>query len=464
MALSTLVAVLFAAGFAGALPGVAAARPRGAQQTMPDLTAPGPDAVWFSEMRGYRDGRTESWIGRITPTGLVTEFRARLPYPASLGKTLGDPSLLDLAVAPDGRVWFVAGTPWIGRLAANGVVTRFPTRIAGPRGWGSADSITAGPDGNLWFTGGSAIGRITPRGAVTAFPLRPGEASTDITSGPDGNLWFVLSVQGPNGWVEHLAKITTSGAITAFAPMTPPLYVSVLADLTAGPDGNVWFTKRDQIGRITPDGRVRMFSPGLGGGDEVSSLTTGPDGNLWFTAFNEFRERDRPIGQMTPAGAVRFFRTAVEPFEITAGPDGNLWFTEPNLERIGRITPAGVVSEFPPAPRVSALRQRGPGGITARLRCPAAAPMVCRGTVTLEQGDGFSGPRRYGVTSFAVAPGAATTVRVPLWARGRRRLAAHGTLTLIAVTRPRSLRTKGLGGLTAKRIVLQLRRLPPVTG
>lgn len=32
---------------------------------------------------------------------------------------------------------------------------------------------------------------------------------------------------------------------------------------------------------------------------------------------------------------------------ITAGPDGNLWFTENNGNKIGRITPAGVITEFP---------------------------------------------------------------------------------------------------------------------
>ncbi len=463
VALTALVAVR-----AGAPPGIAAARSRGAQQTLPLLTATGPDAVWFSEMRAYRDGRTESWIGRITPAGLVTEFRARLPYPAELPIAPEDPSLTDLTVGPDGRVWFVAGTPWIGRLAPNGALTRLPTRIAGPRGWESADSITGGPDGNLWFTTGWAIGRITPEGAVTPFPLRLGQTATDITSGPDGNLWFVLSVQGRNGWVEHLAKMTTAGAITAFAPMTPPIYVSVLADLTAGPDGNVWFTRRGQIGRITPEGRVRMFSLGLRSGDEVSSLATGQDGNLWFTTLSEFfdldRPANRPIGRMTPTGAVRFFRTEVESFAITAGPDGNLWFTEPNLERIGRITPAGVVSEFPPAPRVSALRQRGADGITARLRCPAAAPMLCRGTVSLEQEDQRGHARRYGVAGYAVAPGAAATVHVPLWARGRRQLAARGTLTLSVVARPRSLRTKGLGGQIEQTVVFRSPALPPVTG
>ena len=91
--------------------------------------------------------------------------------------------------------------------------------------------------------------------------------------------------------------------------------------------------------------------------------------------------------------------------------------------------------------------------------------MVCRGTVTLEQEDKHGNARRYGVAGFAVTPGAAATfVQVPLWARGRRRLAAYGTLTLSAVTRPRSPRTKGLGGQTTKSLVLRLRRPPPVAG
>ena len=34
------------------------------------------------------------------------------------------------------------------------------------------------------------------------------------------------------------------------------------------------------------------------------------------------------------------------PYDITAGPDGALWFTEPGV-KIGRITTAGVITEYP---------------------------------------------------------------------------------------------------------------------
>jgi hypothetical protein len=57
----------------------------------------------------------------------------------------------------------------------------------------SPAGITAGPDGNLWFTElqEGMIGRITPTGAVKEFPLAdPNSQLGDITVGPDGNLWF----------------------------------------------------------------------------------------------------------------------------------------------------------------------------------------------------------------------------------------------------------------------------------
>src|SRR5262249_20087021 len=35
------------------------------------------------------------------------------------------------------------------------------------------------------------------------------------------------------------------------------------------------------------------------------------------------------------------------PTVITAGPDGNLWFTETSANKIGRITPGGMITKFP---------------------------------------------------------------------------------------------------------------------
>jgi virginiamycin B lyase len=70
-------------------------------------------------------------------------------------------------------VWFVSGNT-IGRLTPAGVITNFPlhSRVF-------PQDIVWGGDGNLWFTGKSkAIGRITPTGTVTYFTRGiPGPAS-----------------------------------------------------------------------------------------------------------------------------------------------------------------------------------------------------------------------------------------------------------------------------------------------
>src|SRR5205823_3587603 len=73
-------------------------------------------------------------------------------------------------------------------------------------------------------------------------------------------------------------------------------------------------------------------------------VTPGPDGNLWFG------EVVGKIGRITPAGTLTEFPVGAspdQPEEITPGPDGNLWFSEVFGNKIGRITPSGAITEFP---------------------------------------------------------------------------------------------------------------------
>ena len=176
------------------------------------------------------------------------------------------------------------------------VITEFS---AGISAGSSPEGITAGPDGNLWFTErfGNRIGRITPSGTVTEF-----------SSGISAN-------SQPYG-------------------------------ITAGPDGNLWFAEYNgnRIGRITPSGTVTEFSSGISASSEPDGITAGPDGNLWFTEFLGNR-----IGRISPSGTVTEFFigfSSSNPVGITAGPDGNLWFAERTGNRIGRIIPNGTVIEF----------------------------------------------------------------------------------------------------------------------
>ena len=71
----------------------------------------------------------------------------------------------------------------------------------------------------------------------------------------------------------------------------------------------------------------------------------GTDGNLWFTEYAASQ-----IGRITTAGVVTEFNAGItpgaQPANIALGPDGNLWFTEFGIDAIGKITTAGVVTQF----------------------------------------------------------------------------------------------------------------------
>ena len=155
-----------------------------------------------------------------------------------------------LTVGPDGNLWFSeestdgtspASPGAIGRITPAGTITEFPL----PAGYGSPSGLTVGPDGNLWFseelysdlypTG--AIDRITPAGALTEFPIPGGDGPGDLTVAPDGNFWF-LEIHGGTTASYSIGRITPAGTITQF-PL--PAGYGFLGDLTAGPDGNLWF-------------------------------------------------------------------------------------------------------------------------------------------------------------------------------------------------------------------------------
>ena len=194
-------------------------------------------------------------------------------------------------------------------------------------------------------------------------------------------------------------------------------------------------------------------------------ITAGADGNLWFTVLGQDR-----IGRITPSGAVTEFSAGItasgvvsvlmRPF-ITTGPDGNLWFTEPDADRIGRITPSGVVSEYPPTAAIGSVRLRGSRFVAVRVRCPSGAARECRGTLRLHLPELFGEGERLGVRRFSVAPGRGAEVTVPLWAAGQRQLKARGRLPVQVLLVPSA---HSMAGAVERSALLRLPLLPAVAG
>ena len=277
--------------------------------------------------------------------------------PAAISEFPAPSEPVDITAGPDGALWFSEDDFMVGRITLAGAVSQFPFP---PSSCYDASGITSGPDGNVWFTDSncrSMIGKVTPAGKVTEYPLSNAlVVPTDIVSGPDGNLWFT------EGNANKIGRITTSGSITEFPTPSEP------GSIVVGPDHAFWFTEglTHTIGRMTTAGVVTNEYPipgSLHGPDEIAK---GPDGNLWFAGYETccgFGYNLEGIGKMTTAGVVTDYIISPLPFHaasgIAVGPDGNLWFTELDIGVIGRITTTGSVTEF------SGLSGKLPNQITA---------------------------------------------------------------------------------------------------
>jgi len=310
------------------------------------------------------------------PVGTIRQF----PTPSPNSRPEG------IAAGPEGNMWFTErNEDKIGRIALSGSpIAEFPI----PTPESEPTGIALGPDGNLWFTEaeGDKIGRITPSGAITEFPLPPLSNPNKIATGPDGNVWFtedaeVIEEKEVSEKTEkevihretaRIGRITPSGAISEW-PL--PTANAEPGGITAGPDGNIWFTEEhaNNIGRITPSGSISEFH--VTGGGNPRGIAPGPNGEVWFTLPGTNK-----IGRIPPSGAPITF-TQIEtansqPNEIALGPDGALWFTENGnhivhtehgeesreFSRVGRITPGepSSITEY-----ATEIPESGPTAIAA---------------------------------------------------------------------------------------------------
>lgn len=254
------------------------------------------------------------------------------------------------------------------------------------------ESITAGPDGNIWLTDlTDAILKVTPSGLMTPFPLGGSQSPRSITLGPDQNLWFGEANSG-------LAKITPAGQVTTYSPFSAIGYGNVNSivtgpgnvlwagissgtiaevssdalmasgftmstytnpeNLTKGPNGGLLFTEvtANNIGFVTSAGAISEFA--TADGAPSGGITLGPDGNVWYSQPSNI------IKATTSGSILGRYAISARGGAIIDGPDGNLWFVEPYGNAIGRVTPQGAVTEFPVPTSYASEPQPAVVGIT----------------------------------------------------------------------------------------------------
>ncbi|HSK43759.1 MAG TPA: hypothetical protein VLA83_07725, partial [Candidatus Binatia bacterium] len=143
---------------------------------------------------------------------------------------------------------------------------------------------------------------------------------------PDGNMWIMET------FGRRIFHMNTAGQILNSFSLTDPHVPDcglTCAAITAGPDGNMWFTQSDRfpfIGRITMSGQITYFPLQ---GKWATDIAWVHDGNIWFADPD-----DRLIGRISPStGAVTYFETVGQDSffsvlrAISSASDGNLYFT-----------------------------------------------------------------------------------------------------------------------------------------
>jgi streptogramin lyase len=285
--------------------------------------------LWFTEGNEIftpdpeMGGTFHNQIGRITPAGVITEFRVD-----------GCQCFLnDIVQGPDDILYFTTNNPGLGRITTSGDVlpdvapdnnlangggiaargddvwytdfnndslwrydvpsgqfTEFPVPPAG------ADPLDVAVDANgtVWFTGGGAIGRLDPAdGTFTETPVTGDPRFIAIAS--DGKVWFTDRFNHRVGYLDP-----STNQVTQFGTLTPEAGPQ---DIAAANDGSMWFAQArvGNVARITPDGtiteagRIVKDDPNSGLESAFGITFLPEDQSVWYT-----KPADNMVAHLTP--------------------------------------------------------------------------------------------------------------------------------------------------------------------
>ncbi len=238
--------------------------------------------------------------------------------------------------------------PVIPNASPTGAVTSFPGTVTAL----GSQSPTATPSMQAAVTTQSS-NAATPFIATYAIVTKtftevygaPGDLFEDVTQTADGSTWVTADRPTSNGF--------TGFIFTTKANCSPPTVADAIGKITLGADNFIWFASDPPLNSNTPSLIFRL-DPSSGAlvntftlpaNSIVADMTPGPDGALWFAdrGLNK-------IGRLANDGTMTFFAVPTANsglFGITTGCDGALWFTERGANQVGRLTTTGTFTEYP---------------------------------------------------------------------------------------------------------------------
>lgn len=249
-----------------------------------------------------------------------------------------------ITAGPDGNVWFTeAMGNHVGKMSVDGeLLDRYPI----PSRDSNSQGLTTGYDDRVWITecNPSKIAAITTDGEFTEYPT-PSRRSApcSIVRGPDEKLWFASFLGNLVG------SITSSGRIEEFSVPTADAGPYQVA--STGSE-EVWVSENtgDSVASLSAGGNYTEYRLGGDRKSDIAGVAVGDDGSIWF-AETTGNLIGRLIVDPESAGGRRLIeypmpRRDVWPYGVTLGPDGDIWFSELGGDRIGRIEEDGTITEW----------------------------------------------------------------------------------------------------------------------
>jgi len=265
-------------------------------------------------------GTPYSYLWQISETGHITKIKPKLGYGFQVGIT-----------GAKGVVYF--GVNGSGGFSlydyANGKFKDLGLTVA------AIYFLKRAKDGSVWFTdpGNYDVGHVV-KGRTTLYTAPTKYCSPyGITIGSDQNVWVAEQCQTTTG---RIGRITPSGSWKEFVLPTKNEEPPSQDGITAGPDGNLWYTVGlPRIGRITTAGKIHEF-PLPGSDGDAGAITVGNDKALWYTLQTGLK-----IGRMTTKGSATSYQVPTSNGTLSgicAGLGKTIWFTNTIGNQIGRLT------------------------------------------------------------------------------------------------------------------------------
>jgi virginiamycin B lyase len=300
-----------------------------------DITVGSDGNLWFTEGNEVftpgpdpdGGGTFHRNVGRITPTGEITEFRIE----DGIGPTQCFCLLNDIVQGPGDVLYFTTNNPGLGRITTDGKILPF---VAPDNSAANGSGIAAHGD-DIWYAdfNNDSLWRYDTSGPDTGFTQFPVPEPSDVAVDEAGIVWFAATSDQAIG---RLDPATGNPTLTPTVNLVP-------RGITVAADGDVWFSARfvpqgvgeldtDEIDPDTNDIREFPLTDNPGPQDIAAS----PNGSVWFTQTTEGN-----IARITDAGVVTEGKVVKnsEPFGITVAPNGAPWYAMLEANKIARLTP-----------------------------------------------------------------------------------------------------------------------------